>query len=343
MACEAIAGYTASSDGLAALCAVPGVSSKLLAALARRHTGASAQNAAAALVNLSQLPDERNVLVKEGAVSTILSCVEDGADDTLLTYSSMLLANLTQLAEAQQQLITARGGKAPRAVLKLLCERRGEVTDHFALVLTNIAQDAAGRRALISALSEGAPPAAALGAQLWGGEMRQQGVALLLRNLCFEAEDDAPCQKLLLDASPALIALLAARLSPPGAEYGAAERERLAPLTRDTIAAPPTADAADEQVRLAATEALLLLSASADVCASLREQGVAALLQAAHAQETAPQVRAVNEELVAQCLRVVAEPAAFKGTAADGAADEMAKLRVAEDEVGDGPSEEVDD
>ena len=64
-------------------------------------------------------------------------------------------------------------------------------------------------------------------------------------------------------------------------------------------------------------------------------------------QETAPLVRAVNEKLVAQCRRVTAEPAAFKGTGADrvadGAADEMAKLAVAEGDAGEGPSEEVDD
>ena len=214
MACEGVAGYTASAEGLAALSSVPDVLVKLLKALARQHPGAST-HAAAALVNLSQQPADRALLVREGAVTVVLSNVEDGVADELLTYASMLLANLTQLPVARTQLLAARGGNALRALLQMLCARPGEPTDHLALVLTNCVQEADGRRSLLEALGEGAPSVSKLCAQLWGAsELRQQGVAQALRNLFFEANDGAPHQGRLLELTAKLVVFLAARLAP---------------------------------------------------------------------------------------------------------------------------------
>ena len=110
------------------------------------------------------------------------------------------------------------------------------------------------------------------------------------------------------------------------------------------IAAPPSADAPSprEEVRLALTEALLLLSASSDVSESMREQGVAPVLLAAHRQEEVQRVRAVNKQLVAVLNRAV--PAGFKSDApavpAEKLSEKVAQLEVDDDAV---RSEEVDD
>jgi len=206
----------------------------------------------------------------------------------------MLLANLAQFEGACTLLAKHEGaveileifgrsaadderfGQLPAALTQLLTISSGR-----ALVLAK----AAAVRALLECL----PP---------GGE-RRAGAAHALRNLCFEAAADAPARDELLRLLDELIPALVAPLHVACALYDDDELSRLPLRVRAAVNSPPAA--VDEPaVRLALTEALVLLSAASEAREAMRRLDIYPVLREAHKAEEAEPVKDANETLVSE-------------------------------------------
>ena len=288
MAAEAVAGTTATAEGTAALAALDGVLPKLLALLSRAAEAgcaAAASHAAAAAVNLSQLPAERLKLVDAGAVAIAAASTTVEKPPELSEYSAMLLSNLTQFKSAQDEL----AAEQPERLLRLLAAApiAEERHSHLALVLTNVAQNLEARAALLAALAaadDDGRLVSGLCDQLGAVDApRRIGVARFLRNLAFAAKPSAPAGQKLSEGGKegaeggkegdeggkegtavaaareallgtrvlrVLIARLAARLAPVGAAFSSSERAEFAPelAAHLDLSAPPSAaaEAADK-------------------------------------------------------------------------------------------------
>lgn len=343
MACEVIAGYTCSDEGMLALAELPDISAQLLRCL--ELGGGAAVHAAAALVNLSQQPADRMRLVKARAVEAAVQATLTGAPQ-LAQYASMLLSNLSQLPDGRAQLLAADGEAAVSRLLCLLCEPEPDAEfsrSHAAAALTNAAQDPGGRAAVLKTLGAGAPSLASCCAQIRGSadETRRLGLATLLRNLCFEAAEGSASREALVARGSAFGAQLASCVAAPAAEYTPSERAEFAPELADAMAsfagAPTAPPAPSPETTLAVAEALVLLTASPDVAAAMRALGVEALLRRARRPETSAAICRQYDELEIR-LRAPRPPAAAIVGRSDGPSDAGAD----EEEV-DAPAEEVDD
>ena len=355
MAAEGVAGYTATAEGTAALTKrgttlYPELVSLVARAPTPECAGAAAM-ACAALVNLSQQPRERLKLLDDagkGLIRAAAAAVAVDEPPELAEYSSMLLANLTQLATGVEQLLAADGEMdafrktlLPRLASAPLADVSGVRWSHVALVLTNVAQLVNGRAALLGVLAEDASStllgslcgqlaASAGGSDGGADDPRRRATARFLRNLCFAAspkEEEAPARTHLLAVHRKLVLAITARLAVRHGQYRDDEKtafhaDLVSAVGAEMVSGPdygpwsghtmpegeePQArehTESDPEVRLALTEALLLMSASPEARATMRELGIYPILRDAHLTEDpekAPasrHVRDANEQLV---------------------------------------------
>ena len=251
MAAEGLAGFTSTPEGTNALISHgDGLYKALLKLCIRAKEGAdctgAAMHAAAACVNLSQLPAERIKLIAAGAIDAAAECVGVEEPRELGEYAGMLLCNLTSFEKAVEQLVEAEGGTVAGKLLRLLAAAPvgdEERHAHLALVLTNVAQHPRARAQLLAAMGdviERLCDHLGSGSEE-SGATRRLGLARLLRNVCFgakpaaaeveESAEAAAARMALLDTAVLrpLLVRLAARLSPLGVAYDADDRARMAP------------------------------------------------------------------------------------------------------------------
>jgi len=264
-----------------------------------------ASHAAAALVNISQQPASRSQLIALGAVQfTIKAICKSTSLPSAVGRCCMLLANLTQFEDARDQLLVS-------PLLPNLLDRYSNLHTerHFAhmpLVLTHLLATSGGRRCVLEhpsavpALMKQFTAAANTGCssdsdQNVGDDRRS--IAFALRNLCFEAATSAPSRTLLLERLALLVAPMVAPLSPPSTTFTDDEAASFPSELRTALGSAGTY-AADDELRLALSEALLCLTTAADATAFIKELAIYPILREAQMQEENTHVLEVNEKLI---------------------------------------------
>lgn len=288
MAVEGIKTYTGSGEGLTLLLQVDGLLGRLVSMLGDGTNESTAAAAGAALVNISQEPAARVKLLNLGAVdAAAASASSDEAE--LVEMCLMLLANLTQFDRGRSQLL----GEVSRPHLARLIETFSAAQphtrryDYLPLVLTHVCATPEGRAML---LLEHAPAVQVLAklSLTASGELLH-ATAQSLRNLCFEAAEGTQAHSTLCNKlADELIVALTVRLTPPDADLDEEERAALSPLMREALDVVEQAvprEATEKATRLILTEAMLLLTASAELREQMRSMGVFPILRASLAAE----------------------------------------------------------
>uniref|UniRef100_A0A7S0PZG6 Protein HGH1 homolog n=1 Tax=Coccolithus braarudii TaxID=221442 RepID=A0A7S0PZG6_9EUKA len=266
-----------------------------------REVGAAVP-AANALVNLAQQPATRSKLIELGGIDVSLRavCATEKASDTdnqkLAHVSCMLLANLTQCEAAVTELVEH---ERTSTVLDLFAKADANDLrfEQLPAALTQMLAAPAGRSLVLS--RQGV--AHSLCSCLRQDDGRLAGAALALRNLCFEAGTAASARAGLLLVLEDIILAIAARLHVESAQYDDEDFGKL-PLLVQEVVSTPMQPVAESSVRLALTEALVLLTASSEAREAMRRLCIYPVLREAHKAEEAESVKDANEMLVGEFM-----------------------------------------
>ncbi|KAL6505604.1 hypothetical protein OROHE_022983 [Orobanche hederae] len=252
--------YTGSEDGLRSLgryfsVAVPSLSRLLV----EEKTWDVSEPAAEALVNLSQVSDLAEKMVKMGIIKMVMDILYN-QDCDITHLLVMLLVNLTQLDVGIESLLQHGDEKMHGLyIMKLVrsfcmssSENKGDPFEHVASILVNISQKAAGRKLLLD-------PKRGLLKQIIRqfdspSLLRKKGVSGTIRNCCFEA--DNLLQNLLLTSEFLWPALL---LPVAGNKIYSKQDTSKMPLELASVLSIQRETVMDPEVRVQTLDAIYLL------------------------------------------------------------------------------------
>lgn len=262
----------------------------------------------ATLVNLSLDETACRELLALGVVQRVMEILRSGDDfgetpAPSLVGPAKLLSNLTLHQSAIDQLL--QKGKGPLEgyfvswiVKAIVCDDEGkrEEREYFSCVLTNVSQDAVGRRAL---LDSGGANLRVLNDEIDLGKtqtaLRRESLCKVYRNVFMGCAKDNTTKD--LEETGAIAACV--RLLSSIAESPAATSSGTIPL--NPAAAPAPAEALTAPCRRAILEGILCLAEEEDTRRELWKQRVPDILQKVY--EAEPDISEINE-VIERCADI---------------------------------------